>query len=93
MPLILVLAFPRVVLVSTYIERAYHRLIIPLLGFTFLPFTTIVYALMVNNGLPISGRAWLPAPLTTVLRGSRLTPLPARFSDIPSFGRHSFLFR
>jgi hypothetical protein len=57
--LILILAFPRVVLVlmlllSTYIERAYHGLIIPLLGFIFLPLTTIVYALMVNNGLPIA---------------------------------------
>ncbi|HUK18526.1 MAG TPA: hypothetical protein VLW65_19025 [Bryobacteraceae bacterium] len=58
--LILVLAFPRVVLVlmfllSNYLERAYHGLIIPVLGFIFLPLTTIVYAWLVNSHLPIAG--------------------------------------
>ena len=58
--LILVLAFPRVVLVlmfllSNYLERAYHGLIIPVLGFLFLPLTTIVYAWLVNSHLPIAG--------------------------------------
>ena len=58
--LILVLAFPRVVLVlmfllSNYLERAYHGLIIPVLGFVFLPLTTIVYAWLVNSHLPIAG--------------------------------------
>ncbi len=57
---IVVLAFPRVALLlmfflSTYLERAYHGVLVPLLGFIFLPFTTIVYAWMVNNGLPIAG--------------------------------------
>jgi hypothetical protein len=52
--LILVLAFPRVVLVllfllSNYLQRAYHGLIIPLLGFIFLPLTTLAYAWMVNS--------------------------------------------
>jgi hypothetical protein len=57
---ILVLAFPRVVLVlmfllSDYLQRAYHGLILPLLGFIFLPITTIVYAWMVNNHRPLDG--------------------------------------
>ena len=52
--LILFLAFPRVVLavlflLSNYLERAYHGLLIPLLGFFFLPLTTLAYAWMVNN--------------------------------------------
>ncbi|HEX4274819.1 MAG TPA: hypothetical protein VHZ74_05665 [Bryobacteraceae bacterium] len=57
---IIVLAFPRVVLVlmwlfSTTLDRAYHGLVIPLLGFIFLPITTIVYAWMVTSGLPLQG--------------------------------------
>ena len=58
--LLLVLAFPRVVLVlmffmSNYLQRAYHELLIPLLGFVFLPITTLVYAWMVNNHMPLEG--------------------------------------
>jgi hypothetical protein len=58
--LLLVLAFPRLVLVlmfllSSYLERAYHGLIIPILGFIFLPLTTVVYAWIVNSGGPIAG--------------------------------------
>ena len=58
--LIVVLAFPRIVLAlmfffTTYLSRAYHSLIIPLLGFFFLPLTTIVYAWLVNNHLPMEG--------------------------------------
>ncbi len=58
--LIVVLAFPRVVLVlmflfSTYLERAYHGLIVPVLGFLFLPLTTIVYAWLVNTGQSLQG--------------------------------------
>ena len=58
--LILVLAFPRIVLVlmfllSTYLQRAYHGLLVPLLGFLFLPLTTIVYAWLVNSRLPLEG--------------------------------------
>jgi hypothetical protein len=57
---LVILLFPRVVLVlmfllSNYLQRAYHGLLIPLLGFIFLPVTTIVYAWMVNNGQPIDG--------------------------------------
>ena len=57
---LLVLAFPRIVLVlmfflSDYLQRAYHELIILLLGFIFLPLTTIVYAWMVNTHRPLDG--------------------------------------
>ncbi len=57
---LIVLAFPRVVLAvvfftSTYLHRAYHDLIIPLLGFFFLPLTTLVYAWLVNSHRPTEG--------------------------------------
>ena len=58
--ILLAFAFPRVVLVllflfTSFLERAYHGLIIPILGFILLPLTTIVYAWMVNSGYPTSG--------------------------------------
>jgi hypothetical protein len=57
---IIFLAFPRIALAvlfffSNYIERAYHGLIVPLLGFIFLPLTTLVYAWIVNSHLPVAG--------------------------------------
>jgi hypothetical protein len=57
---ILVLAFPRVVLalmffLTNYLDRAYHGLLIPLLGFIFLPVTTLVYAWLMNSHLPMEG--------------------------------------
>jgi hypothetical protein len=42
-------------LLSNYLQRAYHGLLIPLLGFIFLPLTTIAYAWMVNSHLPLEG--------------------------------------
>lgn len=58
--LILMLAFPRVALLllflfTNYLERAYHGFLVPLLGFIFLPLTTIVYAWLVNAKLPLAG--------------------------------------
>jgi uncharacterized oligopeptide transporter (OPT) family protein len=58
--LIVILAFPRVVLalmflLSNYLQRAYHGLLLPLFGFLFLPVTTIVYAWLVNSRMPIEG--------------------------------------
>ena len=58
--LIVVLAFPRVVLalmflMSTYLQRAYDGLLIPLLGFFFLPLTTLAYAWMANTHRPLDG--------------------------------------
>lgn len=57
---LLVVAFPRIVLalmffLSTYLQRAYHNLLILLVGFIFLPLTTIVYAWLVNSHLPLEG--------------------------------------
>lgn len=58
--LILVVAFPRIALVlmflfSNYLQRAYHNLIVPVIGFVFLPLTTLVYAWMTNTHEPIAG--------------------------------------
>jgi hypothetical protein len=59
--LILTLFFPRLVLLllwffSTYLQRAFHGgLAIPLLGFIFLPLTTLVYAWEFNNHMPMEG--------------------------------------
>ena len=57
---LLILAFPRVILACMWffthmLDRAYHGLLIPLLGFFFLPITTIVYAWLVNEHRPIEG--------------------------------------
>jgi hypothetical protein len=58
--LIIVLAFPRLVLfgmwlTSNYLERAYHGLLLPLLGFLMLPLTTLAYAWLTNTRQPIEG--------------------------------------
>jgi phosphoglycerol transferase MdoB-like AlkP superfamily enzyme len=58
--LILFVAFPRIALVllfflSNYLQRAYHNLIVPLIGFIFLPLTTLAYAWMTDSHLPIAG--------------------------------------
>jgi hypothetical protein len=58
--LIVFVAFPRVALVllflfSNYLQRAYHGLLLPLLGFLFLPLTTLAYAWMTNTRQPIAG--------------------------------------
>ncbi len=58
--LLLMLLGPRIILVlmfffSSYLEHAYHGILIPLLGFIFLPWTTLLYAWLVNNGMPIVG--------------------------------------
>ena len=58
--MILLLVFPRIALVllflfSNYLGRAYHGLILPLLGFLFLPLTTLAYAWMVNTRMPLEG--------------------------------------
>jgi predicted MFS family arabinose efflux permease len=57
---VVVLLFPRIVLaclffLSNYLERAYHGLLIPLIGFFFLPLTTLAYAWMVNTHQEVAG--------------------------------------
>ena len=64
MPCCLLLALlmlsPRIVLVimffSGYLGRAFHHsLLLPILGFIFLPLTTVVYAWEAHNGMPLEG--------------------------------------
>ena len=69
--LLLTLAFPRVVIVllylfSDFLERAYHSLVIVVIGFLFLPVTTIVYAWVVNSHHPVEG-LYLVAVIISVL--------------------------
>jgi hypothetical protein len=56
----LALATPRltivlVVIFSHYIGRAYETMIWPLLGFVFMPLTTLAYAWAVNSNGSVSG--------------------------------------
>ena len=59
--LFVVLLFPRVTLLllwlfSGYVQRAFHGgLLLPVLGFFFLPLTTLVYAWETNNHMPTTG--------------------------------------
>ena len=58
--LIVFLAFPRIALAvlflfTDYLQRAYHGLLLPVLGFIFLPLTTLAYAWMMNTRQPIAG--------------------------------------
>jgi hypothetical protein len=59
--LILILAFPRVALAllflfTHYLDRAFNNtMLLLILGFLFLPFTTLLYAWMINSGLPVQG--------------------------------------
>lgn len=63
MPCLIVLlasAFPRLViavlfLFTHYLDRAYQSLIVLVLGFLFLPLTTLVYAWTVNANHPVNG--------------------------------------
>ena len=69
---IVFLAFPRIALVllflfSNYFARAYDGLIFPLLGFLFLPLTTLVYAWMANTRQLIAGINLLILILTVVI--------------------------
>ena len=52
---------------SNYLERAYHGVILPLLGFFFLPLTTLAYAWMVNTHQPLEGVNLLILILAVVL--------------------------
>lgn len=56
----LALAFPRLVLfimflTSSYIGRAYETNLWPVLGFFFMPLTTIAYAWAVNSNQTVTG--------------------------------------
>lgn len=59
--LLLVVAFPRVVLVlvaifdPAWLDHVYHGLLVPLLGFLFLPLTTLTYAWLMNSHRDLTG--------------------------------------
>jgi hypothetical protein len=59
--LLVVTLFPRITLAvmwftSTYLQRAFHQqLLLPIVGFIFLPLTTLVYAWEINSGMPTVG--------------------------------------
>jgi len=57
---ILVLLFPRVALAvlflfTNYLDRVFSNILILIVGFIFLPLTTLLYAWMVHNGIPPAG--------------------------------------
>jgi hypothetical protein len=67
----LIALFPRLALVglflfTTFLQKAYTSLIVLVLGFLFLPLTTIVYAYIVNGNHLIDG-AYLAALVVSVL--------------------------
>jgi uncharacterized oligopeptide transporter (OPT) family protein len=69
--LLFTLAFPRVAIVlifllSNFLQRAYNSLLIIVLGFIFLPLTTVVYAWVVNSHHPVEG-IYLVAVVVSVL--------------------------
>lgn len=74
MPCLLMLlgiAFPRLALVlmflfTGFLQRAYHSLLLVVLGFVFLPLTTIVYAWIVNGRHAVDG-IYLVALIVAVL--------------------------
>jgi hypothetical protein len=68
---LLTLAFPRIAIfllyfLSNFFERAYHSLVVLVLGFLFLPLTTIVYAWIANGHHPLDG-IYLAAIVISVL--------------------------
>jgi hypothetical protein len=69
--IVLAAAFPRVAIAllfffSNFFDRVYSSLIVLVLGFLFLPLTTIVYAWIVNGGHAIDG-IYLIAMIISVL--------------------------
>ncbi len=68
---IIALAFPRVVLflvflLSNYLGRAYQTVLWPLLGFFFMPLTTLAYAWAINSAGSVEG-IYLVAVVLAVL--------------------------
>ena len=70
--LILVLAFPRVVLAvlfffTNYLDRPYQGLLLPVLGFIFAPLTTLAYAFLVNTNRPMDTTSLIILVLAVVI--------------------------
>lgn len=61
---LLALIGPRVALAfvwafTTFVDRAFDNWIVPMLGFVFLPWTTLVYSLAYTPGGGVSAFGWL----------------------------------
>lgn len=68
----LILLFPRVAIVliyltSSYLQHAYTTLLWPLLGFLFMPLTTLAYAYAMNNGGSVQGFNFLVVLVAIIL--------------------------
>ena len=68
---LLTLAFPRVVLLvlfffTNYLQKAYSEILWPVLGFIFLPVTTITYAWIINSHVPVEG-VYMVAMIVAIL--------------------------
>jgi len=71
------LAFPRLVLLcvwlfSGYLGRAYHTILWPLLGFLFMPLTTLAYAWAINSNGSVSGGFFVIVLLAALIDLGRL---------------------
>ncbi len=68
---LIALAFPRfaivlVIIFSDYLGRAYETILWPVLGFLFMPMTTLAYAAAINERGSVSG-VWLVLVVLAVL--------------------------
>ena len=61
------LAIVLVVIFSNYIGRAYHSTLWPLLGFFFMPLTTLAYAWAMNSKGSVSGIQFVVTLLAAML--------------------------
>jgi hypothetical protein len=82
--LILGIIFPRAILLllflfTNFLSRAYHGMLLPILGFFFLPLTTLVYAWIINAGAAPTG-AYLIAIIVCALVDLGLIGQSARSS-------------
>jgi hypothetical protein len=69
---ILIVAFPRIGIILLYLftnffTHVYNSLIIPILGFIFLPLTLIAYTYLVNSHTPINTTALVILFIAVVL--------------------------
>lgn len=65
--------FPRLALLVLWIARpalvdaAFGTFLLPLLGFIFLPFTTLIYALVYTPGVGVVGLEWIWVIIALIL--------------------------
>jgi hypothetical protein len=86
------LFFPRLALLSVWlftplVNRACITLLLPLLGIIFLPFTTLMYVLVYNPVVGVTGWGWLLVILGLVLDISSYSSAYSKRNRIPGYGR------